>query len=81
MEQKEINLVTIVIREKPKGKNVSKWTKETPEMVYKERIKDFNQDMYLLSRIKTILKLKETEKFIIKEIKIVKFLGYGNSES
>jgi len=77
----EINLVVIEIREKPKGKNVSKWFKKTPEMVYKQRHQDPNEDLYLVKRIKETLKLKDSELFIIKKINIVKFIGYGTSES
>ena len=76
-----INLVTFSIKQKPKGKNVSKWKMETPEMVYKERFEDHNQDMYLMLRIRRLMKFKDSIEFVIAKVNIVKFIGYGTSES
>ena len=72
-----INLVIVKICQKPKGKNKPKWEKWTPELVYKPRGEP-NNDIYLKNRITRMLTLKE--EFIIKEIKEIKFLGYGKFE-
>lgn len=79
-----INLVRILICAKPKGKSKPEWQIWLPdEIVYKARNKDANLDEHLINKIeiryRTSLKLKG--KFIIKEIREIKFLGYGTDES
>jgi hypothetical protein len=73
-----INLVKILVCEKPKGKNKPKWQKWLPEeFVYKARHKDPNLDTFLMEKLARRHNLKN---FLIKEIKEIKFIGYGKLE-
>lgn len=78
-----INLVRIKICEKTRGKTKPKWEMWLPEeMVYKVRKENANDDEYLMSKIETRFRTRLAIKgaFVIKEIKEIKFLGYGTVE-
>lgn len=56
------------------------WKEITVELIYKMRNVDDNKDTYLMSRIRTLAKLKPNEQFRIKSIKHIKYIGEGKNE-